>query len=165
MGRETLSGFLDRHPFLAELAGLHRILGPLRFGSKDLKEIIEAFGEVGSVPNPASIIKDPAIEAKNSKNDLSEHFAMIESRYAPYFHQVRTFLLDPKNAPLARRYEVLSAELNAKIVARRNEFDRFDHVFPSLYDRALELARAEKQGDLVWMFLHFMYWDCDVGEV
>lgn len=167
IARPTLDDYLERHPFLAEIAGLHRLRGPLRFGSAELRVIIEGFGQIDRSDVERDFPKDPRISAKNEKNRLSErYFEMIESKYAPYFHQVRTFLRDPINADAARKYEVLAAELNVKVLAQRDDYARFDQVFTSLYDRALELApNLARTGDLVWLFLHFMYWDCDVGEV
>jgi hypothetical protein len=75
-------------------------------------------------------------------------------------------LKNPINKDLARRYELLTMELDTKIAGRRGDFVLFDHVFEALYDLALQfMPELTAKGDLLWVFLHFMYWDCDLGEV
>jgi hypothetical protein len=172
-GVEYITGLLERRPEIVTATGLDRLLGPIRFHAADLKDIVEAFHSAlngdGPAPDDAKQRSFPvsaSLDEKNEQNDLSEvYYRTIQKRSAAYFGQLRDFLRDPINADLARRYEILTGELDFKVMSRRGDFVGFERVFEALYDQALELVPdLSDRGDLLWVFLHFMYWDCDLGE-
>ncbi|MHB1195147.1 MAG: ABC-three component system protein [Longimicrobiales bacterium] len=169
LGIEAISNFLATRPQLVRAVGLDRMLGPIRFSAYDLRDVIEAFHSTvvpaGTTAPPVDL-KLATLDDKNQINGLSDvYFRVIQDRSSPYFGQIRAFLRDPVNSAVAQRYQSVANELNHKVMGRRGDFAAFEQVFEALYDLAIEYAPELKtRAPLVNVFLHFMYWECDLGE-
>ena len=83
-----------------------------------------------------------------------------------FFNQIQDFLIDPINKTYAAAYENTIMELRNKITARRDEFGKFDEVLTYLYDHIFQSHKKDlnDQRKLIFTFLHYMYWNCDIGD-
>ena len=62
-------------------------------------------------------------------------------------------------------YHDAADDLKGKIITYREQFSSFDEVLTHLYDSIVgEGAVAPGQKRLVTVFLHYMYFDCDIGR-
>lgn len=144
---------------------------PIRFFENDLKELICVFSdEIDVISNIVEIttdLKRPKIEEKNELNNLSKlYFEHIKKDNLVYFDKITNFLKDPRNENFLKSYLSTTNEINRKIVCKRNEFKSFEVIFDAIYDYIVEKANNDLpfDKDLIWVFLHFMYYNCDIGE-
>ena len=60
---------------------------------------------------------------------------------------------------------ILPTILNSKIIVHRDQFDSFDAVLTYLYNETIQGNAALKaKRRYVTVFLHYMYFDCDIGD-
>lgn len=144
---------------------------PIRFFENDLKEIICVFSEevvvIGNIIEKTTDLERPYIEKKNELNNLSEaYFEHIKRDNLVYFDKINIFLKDPRNKNFLKRYLSTTREINRKIVCNRNEFKYFEVIFDAIYNYIVENSNYDLpfDRDLIWVFLHFMYYNCDIGE-
>lgn len=140
----------------------------LRFFDEDIKEVILGFSRIAKheveVPDDVVRVK---VEDKNKKNGLSDkYFKQIKQRSMHYFEQIDQFLKSPINTKYLKMYEETIFELNQKITIHRDEYEKFDYIFERLFNNILEGSEERVKADrrLIWVFLHYMYWKCDIGE-
>jgi len=69
------------------------------------------------------------------------------------------------NSKYLMMYQETIFELNQKVTIFRDEFKKFDLIFDELYNSILNNNINEIRSDrrLIWVFLHYMYWKCDLG--
>ena len=106
------------------------------------------------------------IENKNELNELSkEYFDNVIKRNLIYFEQIRAFLMDSINGEYLIKYENTIDDINAKIIIHRKDFEKFEMVLEFLYDYIIISSDEELKGKrrLVRLFLHYMYYNCDIG--
>lgn len=144
---------------------------PIRFFENDLKDIISVFAEevevISEILDKAKDFKRPHIEEKNELNNLSKkYFEHIKKESLVYFDKIEIFLKDPRNEKFLKMYLSTTEEINNKIVCNRNEFKFFEVIFDAIYTYIVEKANNNLPFDkgLIWVFLHFMYYNCDIGE-
>ena len=141
------------------------------FYEEDIKEIILFFNNnLGQFKdNPFPNNKSISIVNKNKLNNLSEeYFKDINENYLSFFGRIRDFLTNPKNSTFVNMYNSTASELNAIVMAIRPSLLNFDAVFPLLYSRIIELCKHDKNfmktRTKIYLFLHFMYYNCDIGK-
>lgn len=169
IGLETLISWLRQNTNIVESFDLENLNNPLRIHPDDIKEVIIAFDKIKKSANPPqneNPFKHVNIELKNKINDLNEtYFKFIKDRSQTYFNQISQFIGDPKNSEFLQIYDNIVDELQAKIITNRNNFGEFNEIFEYYYDyilvRTPELKRIKR---LIRVFLHFMYWSCDIGK-
>ena len=62
-------------------------------------------------------------------------------------------------------YHDAADDLKGKIITFRERFSSFDEVLTYLYDEIVNgSAMAPGQKRLVKIFIHYMYFDCDIGR-
>ncbi|TFE00698.1 ABC-three component system protein [Jeotgalibacillus salarius] len=144
---------------------------PIRFYEDDLKEIICVFSDdvevISDIVENTRDLERPHIEMKNDLNNLSEkYFEHIKQDNLAYFDKVTIFLQDPRNKGFLEMYLSTTREINRKIVCNRDDFERFEVIFDAIYTYVVEKASNDLpfDKDLIWVFLHFMYYNCDIGE-
>lgn len=149
---------------------IHHNPHPIRFFEKDIKEVINCFSE--EVEEITGIVEDyndfyrPNIEKKNDLNNLTEtYFEHIKNHSLLYFDKVTEFLNDRRNEKYLSKYLSTARELNNKIISNRTDFIYFDKIFDAIYSYIVEKDNYELSFDkeLIWVFLHYMYWNCDIG--
>ncbi len=171
IGKERIVAYLNFYPRIAEAAGLNKYAVPLAFYEDDLKNLILYFHEHSNdlskqIEKKEEEIKRVPLDEKNGKNNLSkEYFSFMLQQSLSYFDQIDTFLKDPKNKKLLEGYYATVTELNSKIISHRDQFDTFDEIFDYLYDFILKRNETEIKDSrrLIYVFLHFMYYNCDIG--
>jgi hypothetical protein len=143
---------------------------PIRFFEQDIKDVIECFtDEIEVIDDIINILNDTYridIEKKNELNNLSQEcFNHIKENSIIYFNKIDTFLFDPRNEKYLAKYLSTITELNNKIICNRREFDYFDKIFDSIYTYIVQRCEYNLSFDknLIWIFLHYMYWKCDIG--
>jgi hypothetical protein len=141
---------------------------PLVFYDEDIRDIILFFAqESEALINIVDPPHEPNIERKNEINKLTkEYFHHINDSHLVHFGKIRGFLVDPKNINYLNMYKATTEELRFKITANRDKFGNFDQVFIHLHDYILKhnLSALKTNRALIWVFLHYMYWDCEIGE-
>lgn len=172
IGREQLDDYLSAYPHIGNKFGLHKFLEPLRFYEKDLKAIILLFNK--NIPEISKSASDFVIkydlaqkEKKNELNNLSkEYFDYILENSLDHFRQVDDFLKNPKNTEFMKMYSNTVSDLQEVIVIERNRFAEFEHIIKHIYDQVLNNHSEDLKDmrDLVRIFIHFMYFNCDIGK-
>ena len=163
IGLETIEYWINQYPKIART--LNKLLLPLSFDENDLKEIINSFSKVDKKKGDLPKIPKRDIEKKNEINNLSkEYFNNVIKRNLLYLEQIREFLINPINTEFLGKYENTIDDINEEIVVHRDEFDKFDLIFNYLYKFIIENNPELKSNrNLVRLFLHYMYYNCDIG--
>ncbi len=165
IGLETIELWLKQYPNIGKTLNLNKLLLPLSFDENDLKEIINSFSKVDKKKGSLPKIPKRDIEKKNEINNLSkEYFNNVIKRNLLYLEQIREFLTNPINAEYLGKYENTIDDINEEIVVHRDEFDKFDLIFNYLYKFIVQNNPELKSNrSLVRLFLHYMYYNCDIG--
>lgn len=172
IGREQLDTYLTDFSFIAEQFGLYQFIAPLRFYEKDLREVVVIFSEQSqTISNKATeYILNYDIVAKEEKNKLNglskDYFDFILKHSNQYFKDIEEFLIDPRNDKYTRMYSNTVSDLQARILLERNRFSEFQFLIEHLIDFVVE-RNQDKLKDirsLVRVFIHFMYFNCDIGK-
>jgi hypothetical protein len=165
IGLETIELWLKQYPSISKALNLNKLLLPLSFDENDLKEIINSFSKIDKTNGDLPKIPKRDIEKKNELNNLSkEYFNNAIKKNLIYLDQIRDFLMDPINWEYLNKYENTIDDINEEIIVHRNEFDKFDLIFNYLYKFIIENNPELKSNrTLVRLFLHYMYYNCDIG--
>lgn len=171
-GQEDINLWITSRSDIIEQFSLNRNARQIRFYEKDIKDIILAFSEnkvdISTFVEENFDFSEKFLnkEEKNRKNNLShEYFDYIKSNSLAYFNNINKFLNDPKNSKLLDSYKTTIQELQHKILIKRNDFEKFEELFDVLYDYVLEKndGKIKEKRNLILVFLHFMYFNCDIG--
>ena len=165
IGLETIELWLKQYPAIAKTLNLNKLLLPLSFDENDLKEIINSFSKIDKKKGNLPEIPERDIEKKNQLNNLSkEYFNNAIKKNLIYLDQIRDFLMDPINSEYLNKYENTIDDVNEEIIVHRDDFDKFDMIFSYLYKFIIENNPELKNNrNLVRLFLHYMYYNCDIG--
>lgn len=165
IGLETIELWLKKYPSIAKALNLNKLLLPLSFDENDLKEIINSFSKIDKKKGDLPKIPKRDIEKKNELNNLSkEYFSNVIKKNLIYLDQIRDFLMDPINWEYLNKYENTIDDINEEIIVHRGEFDKFDLIFNYLYKFIIENnSELKSNRSLVRLFLHYMYYNCDIG--
>lgn len=144
----------------------------IRFYEEDIKNIIIYFSkEIDNICDDISEDVDfmniPLLETKNCLNNLSnDYFKNIKEDHMQYFYKIDNFLKDPKNKLYLKMYSNTIHELKLKITSFRKDYGEFDRIFIVLYDYTFNKHEEELRLDrnFIFVFLHFMYCNCDIGK-
>ena len=165
IGLETIELWLKQYPAIAKTLNLNKLLLPLSFDENDLKEIINSFSKINKKKGNLPEIPERDIEKKNQLNNLSkEYFNNAIKKNLIYLDQIREFLMDPINTEYLNKYENSIDDINEEIIVHRDDFDKFDMIFSYLYKFIIENnPELNNNRNLVRLFLHYMYYNCDIG--
>ncbi|WP_209405228.1 ABC-three component system protein [Pseudozobellia sp. WGM2] len=167
IGIETIDLWLKEYPRIARVLNLNKLLLPLNFNENDLKEIINTFNKISNEEEKVipKIPENRDIETKNELNELSEeYFNSVIKKNIIYFDQIRDFLTDEINSEYLNKYENTIEDINEEIVLHRDEFEKFEEILNYLYKFIVENNPELTQNRrLVRVFLHYMYYNCDIG--
>lgn len=158
--------------------GLNKTLLPFEFYEQDIRDVILLFSkelEENEERQPITI-KDlfhndrpeDGIKEKNRLNKLSDEYFEDEIRRnsQKYFKQIDVFLEAFINAKYLRQYRNTVRELNNLILIKREDFEKFEEIFFFLYQQIFKGNKDEikEHRFLIYVFLHFMYFQCDIGR-
>lgn len=167
LGLERIDLWLSEFPEIAKTLNLNRLLLPIEFNEEDLKDIVLTFSKLdvkkGDLPK---IPEERDIEKKNELNKLSKnYFDDVIKKNMPYFEQIRTFLSEPNNKELLNKYENTIDDLNEEITIHRDEYEKFEMILNHLYKIVLgRFPELNLRRALIRVFLHYMYYNCDIGK-
>jgi hypothetical protein len=169
-GSDTITSYLVAHRNIWRDLGFDRDAAPFRINPADLVAIIHGFhgvmmgqqSEFKSATNFTHVKK----QKKNKINKLSpEYYEYIQQESLPHFDRIKRFLEDSRNETLRQMYHDAADDLKGKIITYRERFGSFDEIFTYLYDEIVETSSmVAGQKRLTKIFLHYMYFDCDIGR-
>ncbi|MBN1077742.1 ABC-three component system protein [Clostridium botulinum] len=145
-------------------------INDLYFYEDDIKEVITFFNS-----NISKFKDDPfpdttpiEIKKKNKLNNLSKsYFDGIKDKYLSLFGKIRSFLSNPANSDYVNMYINTTEELNPLSISLLSSVGTFDTVFVLLYNHIIKNCKDDKAfmkiRTKVLLFLHFMYYNCDIG--
>jgi len=170
LGLERINKWLKDYPLIAKRHNLSKLLLPLQFYEEDLKEIVLTFCEIDFESDEIKIIERKndriSIEKKNELNSMSQaYFDDIFQRSIKEFSYIEDFFKDPKNRKLNKKYNNTIDDIQSKILVKRDEFSTFEEILEFLYDYIFALHKETLKDDrrLIRIFLHYMYFHCDIG--
>lgn len=177
IGKETINKqYLDGNKPLIKQFQLDVFSLPFDFSSSDLKELVIAFKDALTTDMEDSIKKQSeeikhnylaiSKEEKNAKNDLGKDYYehVILKNSLQYFTKIDEFLRNPINSELKDYYYDIIAELNQIVTIKRDNFGAFEEILGFIYQQIVDdrsLIRGKKR--FVLIFLHYMYFNCDLG--
>ena len=170
IGKELLDTYITTE--IATKFDLDKYVLPFRIFEKDIQDVITIFhGKQDNIKidNLKQIIKFKYLDKqeKNKINNLSEtYFKHIQSHSLQHFLKIETFLKDSKNRKYAQYYENTVSDLQSKIIVKRSDFSTFDLIIEFIVDFILksDIEKLKDYRKLIRVFIHFMYWQCDIGE-
>ncbi len=170
IGEEKIQHWLKEYPGISKIHNLNKLFIPIEFFENDLKEIIIAFSKSSkelsaTVSAKLKQLKNTDKTKKNELNNLSkEYFEIIKKKSLSYFVKIEIFLKDPLNKEYLNFYENTIWDLQAKITTKRDEYDKFEEILDTLFEYIFQNNTDLKDNrKLIWVFLHYMYWHCDIG--
>lgn len=170
VGLEDICKYIDEQKELIREYNISEFVIPDRFYEDDIRKVIITFSEKIKFDDikpindtDLSYIDKPE---KNKLNDIDEeYFSDIKNSSLPYFKDIDEFLKNPINIGLKRTYLNILSDLKGYI---HKNIDR--HSFKSLLEAIIEKvigndseAPIFQQRFLVRIFVHYMYWNCDIG--
>lgn len=171
-GAEDLDNFVRRFPELIRRFSLMRNILPDVFYETDIRDIIVLFGQNSNWMNTEPVADQSVFdytdkERKNALNGIDDtYFADIRGNSLKYFRDIETFLKDPKNAQYRQMYLNTVSDLRGYILRNEGTYT-FVELLESIIENIVGDDSARdifKVRALVRVFVHFMYWECDLGR-
>lgn len=138
---------------------------------EDIKEVITFFSEtivnpIDEKPIDFNVVE---IDKKNELNNVSKYCnELIRDKSLPKFNKINSFLKHPANSEYLAMYDSITFELQQLILGKFKSFESFDSVFSCLYEHIIKNNIKDrdfmKMRTNVLVFLHFMYYNCDIGK-
>ena len=138
---------------------------------QDISEMLTEFSSQN--PSLTKSISDAVIKIqrtkfpkKNKINELSEgYIKLIQEHSLPFFKQFEDFLGKFENNSLKKIYLNIASDLQKIILLKRTEFEKFDDVFDAIEETCkTKVPSLSKDRRTLKILLHFMYFQCDIGE-
>lgn len=169
LGLDSIHLFLEQNPVVAKRMELSKLLMPLEFYEEDLRNLIITFSstDIKSINRHPS--DDFTLIPKDEKNRLNnltaDYYNNYLKRSVADFGKIDSFLNDPQNDDLKRKYDNTVSDIQGEILAHRDKYETFDHIFHHLAKLINESSNSDLMRDrrLVPVFLHYMYFCCDIG--
>lgn len=175
-GIEMMERYIKKFPSIKDSIRLNPFETPLILCPDDLASIVTAFYKNKSLISQSITsnnllkikdIKRTSFDQKNKKNNLSADYAKtIEKDMLNHYDEITNFLSNFSNSEYKNLYDIIITEFNMAITAHRKSSDCFDKVLNYIYnlliDRDCDLKRHKI---LTRIFLHYMYYFCDIGDV
>ena len=168
IGDERIQLWLGEYPNISKTLNLNNLLLPLKFYEQDLKDIIIKFSRIKTelAEEIDKKLRYVGLERKNELNKLGEeYFNNMKKNSLSYFRKIDSFLENPANRKYKEYYNNTVFELKEKIIVKRSEYGQFEEIFYYLYDYIFDNNEKslKEERKLVWIFLHYMYFNCDIG--
>ncbi len=172
IGREQISTYLNDYPQIANQFGLYKFQAPLRFYEKELRDVIIVFFEHSKAisTEAKNYITSFTVIDKEKKNELNnlgkDYFELMKTHSLQYFDEIEKFLCNPKNEAYTRMYSNTVSDLQGVITIERSRFPKFEHIIEHLiaYTVGNNEDKLKDIRRIVRVFLHFMYFNCDIGK-
>ena len=172
VGLETIERLLTEYTELIDKLGIGIRAPGLTLHPQDLEKLIHYFDENVDIfsesahDEKAFPFSPPILEPKNKLNRLSpDYFSdMIVEDSMAHFGDIQDFLKNPRNVAWRKRYTNVATQFRNKYHAHRSEFGAFEYIFDDIFDRLKVRGQLPDNDRLVYIFLHFMYCTCDLGQ-
>jgi CII-binding regulator of phage lambda lysogenization HflD len=170
IGVEKIQKWLNDYPTISKKHNLNKLLMPLEFYEEDLRELIIAFSKTDFDKEKIQEIqrnneKIP-IESKNELNNMgNNYFNNVFQKSFNDFNNIKNFLQDPKNREFLNMYNNTISDIQSKILINKNQYYFFEEAIDYLYDYIFNKNKSYLKNDrrLIRVFLHYMYFSCDIG--
>ena len=172
IGLEDLTRLVGEKPELVKRYDLLHNMLPDRFFENDIRDVIVLFSQnsdwMNAEPQPDTHPMDfTDKERKNALNQVSDYyFSEIKSHSLKYFDMIDAFLKEPRNREYLQKYENTTSDIRGFIQKNIG-----DHSFVDLLETISDrISGADPSADvhrvrkLVRVFVHFMYFNCDIGQ-
>ncbi len=174
VGIEGLERYLKKFPKAVESANLNVFDEPLKITPDDLAEIIESFAKNEDIYvttedslDAIKEIKRKKFIEKNKTHNLSDEYSKIIKDHMfkdGHYDEITNFLNHPDNIRFKQLYEDTADEFKSKIIVHKREFDGFEKILDYMFSRLIERDPDLNQNKrLTRVFLHYMYYYCDIG--
>jgi hypothetical protein len=166
---ETLRSWLVVTSIWHEL-GFDRYERSFTISPDELTELVSEFhtAVTTAVPDADSGTDFTYVEKskKNKINKLSDaYYNVIVTHSLPHFKQISDFLKNPRNVNFADSYHDSADEIRQKIATNVSGFEHFDDALTYVYDEITSSnPKLCKKRRFVTLFLHYMYFNCDIGQ-
>jgi len=103
---------------------------------------------------------------KNKINNLSQgYIKLIQQESLPFFEQFAKFLEKFENRNFKKIYYNITTDLQKVILVKRSDFEEFDQIFETIETICKEqVPQLLADRRTLQILLHFMYFQCDIGE-
>lgn len=107
----------------------------------------------------------PNLPLKNKLNNVTEDYFEygIKSNYKD-FKIIDEFLENPRNEEFVDIYYDIAQDIKNKLLSRLSEFKNFRDSIEFVYNYILEKEKDLRPKRLVYVLLHYMYCQCDIGK-
>ena len=145
---------------------------PDRFYENDIRDVIVLFSQnsdwMDATPLPDGHPMDYTDkERKNVLNQVSDYcFSEIKSHSLKYFDMIDLFLKDPRNWEYKLKYENTTSDIRG-FIQKNIGSHTFIDLLETISDRIAgsdPTADVHRVRKLARVFVHFMYWNCDIGQ-
>ncbi|MCD4732319.1 MAG: restriction endonuclease [Bacteroidales bacterium] len=175
IGKEIINRYLSQYKYIVKEFGLNKYVLAFEFTDNDLKELVIEFMKemksdkeslktaVESVKNDFTYIDK---ELKNEKNKLGKKYfqSIIKESSLLHFAKIDEFLQNPINTELSDMYADSAFELKNLITVKRDEFGAFEEIFIHVYNFVCARNPKLQNRRFIYVFLHYMYFNCDIGR-
>ena len=167
---ETIQSYLVRMPEIAKQNGLTQYLRPLEFYDEDICDVLRAFPDPDTISLELDREKKWAFIEKAEKNQLNklseDYFNDVLVEDIKYFDKIKTFLEDPANSSLKRKYNHTIYDIRNKIGTYNSQYETFEQIFDVLFEYIFNRNKnlLKENRPLIKIFLHYMYFTCDIGK-
>ena len=169
-GVELINLYLKQNKPILKECGLLKFTTPLRFYDTDIKDTILYFKKkskqiAAKVAESQNEFVYLNMEEKNEKNALAkEYFDFMIATSLSEFSKIKAFLGDHKNSHILEAYMCTVTDIQSKILVTKDDFDGFGQILDTIYDFVFDNNKdLTKDRRLIHVFLHFMYFSCDIG--
>jgi len=171
-GVETVQSLLSEFPDLISDLGLKLPAASLTIFPEELERLIRFFDQnVDLFQAPAITPSGQPFEfrkwdEKNAVNNLSSGYFQdfIVADSMSHFETIESFLKNVRNREWRKRYENVATQFRQKYYVHREAFPQFEQVFDDIFNRLRIRGQLPENDRLIYVFLHFMYCTCDLGQ-
>lgn len=175
LGKENITRYLSQYKHIVKEFGLDKYILPFEFSDNDLKTLVVEFAKEiksdkkGLKAAVETVTRDFTYldkELKNEKNSLGKEYfeSVIKESSLFHFAKIDEFLQNPINRELADMYADSAFELKNLIMVKRDEFGAFEEIFIHVYHLVCARNPKLRNRRFIYVFLHYMYFNCDIGQ-
>lgn len=169
LGIEQLRLWLTLHSHVWSNLGFDRFELPLRIQTEDITTIVTAFHSALDGKAFDSRGEDFTYIAKPQKNKINKlsnaYWEEIRTRSLPFFRMIEDFLSNPRNVDFKDMYEDTADEIRRKLITAAPPFESFDEALTRIIDLVTaNNPELKKRRRFATIFLHYMYYTCDIGQ-
>ncbi|MBF0396730.1 MAG: restriction endonuclease [Desulfobacterales bacterium] len=175
IGKEVINRYLSIFKHIAKKFNLDRYNLAFEFTDADLKDIVIEFtkeikSDNESLKSAIDSVRESFTyidkEQKNEKNNLGKEYfdSIIKESSLSHFAKIDEFLQNPINSELSDMYMDSAFELKNLITVKRDEFGAFEEIFIHIYNFVCDRNPKLRNKRFIYVFLHYMYFNCDIGQ-